>query len=73
MLEFSKLLIVASKTSTLCFLYSNYLTQLRSGYARATKEESVPATSITEPPPYHLGVIPPNAEQNNNLKSVETE
>ena len=59
--------------STCCFLHSNYLRQLRRGYERATKEETSTAANVTEPPRYHMTLMAPNPEQNNNLKSVETQ
>jgi hypothetical protein len=54
-------------------IQSDYLKQLRRGYERATKEETVPVASVTEPPRYHMALLAPNPEQNNNLKSVETQ
>jgi hypothetical protein len=71
--NFSKVLMT-DKISNCCFLFhSNYLAQLRTGYERATKEETVTAASVTEPPHYHMTLMAPNPEQNNNLKSVETQ
>ncbi|XP_069685874.1 uncharacterized protein [Periplaneta americana] len=51
---------------------SNYLTQLRRGYARATEEEPMTVVSSSISPPYHMSLLPSNSEQNNNSKSVET-
>jgi len=65
--------LMTSKISTCCFVHSNYLSQLRRGYEIATKEETVPAASVTEPPRYHVTLMAPSPEQNNNLKSVETQ
>jgi hypothetical protein len=64
--------LMTGKISTCCFLHSNYLRQLRRGYESATKEETVTAASVTEPPHYHMTLMASNSEQNNNLKSVET-
>jgi len=64
---------MTGKIPTCCFLHSNYLKQLRRGYERATKEDTVTAASVTEPPRYHMTLMAPNPEQNNNLKSVETQ
>jgi hypothetical protein len=66
-------ILMTGKISTYCFLHSNYVNQLRRGYERTTKEETVTAASVTEPPRYHMTLIAPNPEQNNNLKSVETQ
>jgi hypothetical protein len=65
--------LMTGKISTCCFFHSNYIRQLRTGYERATKEETVTDASVTEPPRYHMTVMAPNLEQNNNLKSVETQ
>ncbi|PNF19732.1 hypothetical protein B7P43_G14773 [Cryptotermes secundus] len=54
-------------------IQSNYLTQLRRGYERATEEDSVPVVSSSGPPPYHMTVIYTNPERDSNLKSVERE
>lgn len=54
-------------------IQSNYLTQLRRGYERATEEESIPVVSSSGPPPYHMTVIAPNPERKNSLKSVQTQ